>query len=196
MATHSSILAWRIPGLGEPGGLRSMGSHRVGHDWSDLAAAAAVPWTVIKQVLMGLDSELTLSEQPLPQGYLSKTISSNCLILHLPEVAITVGTDNKLKRNLKAKSKDLWKKHLCKSRWSHTCTGFCTCPGPCTRPEKCWKPGNHLYIFCSQPFTIQVMGFLLWKCAGPYNLLSRTFLLLRDQTDKWPDNRWKQNSDP
>ena len=41
MATHSSILAWRIPGMGEPGGLLSMGSHRVGHDWSDLAAAAA-----------------------------------------------------------------------------------------------------------------------------------------------------------
>ena len=41
MATHSSVLAWRIPGTGKPGGLPSMGSHRVGHDWSDLAAAAA-----------------------------------------------------------------------------------------------------------------------------------------------------------
>ena len=41
MATHSSVLAWRIPGTGEPGGLRSMGSHRVGHDWIDLAAAAS-----------------------------------------------------------------------------------------------------------------------------------------------------------
>ena len=41
MATHSSVLAWRIPETGEPGGLPSMGSHRVGHDWSDLAAAAA-----------------------------------------------------------------------------------------------------------------------------------------------------------
>jgi len=40
MATHSSVLAWRIPGTGEPGGLPSMGSHRVGHDWNDLAAAA------------------------------------------------------------------------------------------------------------------------------------------------------------
>ena len=39
MATHSSVLAWRIPGTGEPGGLLSMVSHRVGHDWSDLAAA-------------------------------------------------------------------------------------------------------------------------------------------------------------
>ena len=41
MATHSSILAWRIPGMEEPGGLPSMGSHRVGHDWSDFTAAAA-----------------------------------------------------------------------------------------------------------------------------------------------------------
>ena len=41
MATHSSVLAWRIPGTGEPGGLSSMGSHRVGHDWSDLAAVVA-----------------------------------------------------------------------------------------------------------------------------------------------------------
>ena len=41
MATHSSGLAWRIPGTGEPGGLPSMGLHRVRHDRSDLAAAAA-----------------------------------------------------------------------------------------------------------------------------------------------------------
>ena len=40
MATHSSVLTWRIPGTGEPGGLLSVGSHRVGHDLSDLAAAA------------------------------------------------------------------------------------------------------------------------------------------------------------
>ena len=45
MAIYSSILAWRIPGTGEPGGLLSMGSHRVGHDWSDLAAAATwISW--------------------------------------------------------------------------------------------------------------------------------------------------------
>ena len=41
MATHSSVLVWRIPGMGEPVGLPSMGSHRVGHDWRDLASAAA-----------------------------------------------------------------------------------------------------------------------------------------------------------
>ena len=42
MATHCSVLAWRIPRTGEPGGLPSMGSRGVGHDWSDLAAAAAL----------------------------------------------------------------------------------------------------------------------------------------------------------
>ena len=44
MASHSSVLAWRIPGMGEPGGLPSMGSHRVGHDWRNLAVAAAAAW--------------------------------------------------------------------------------------------------------------------------------------------------------
>ena len=46
MATHSSVLAWRIPETREPGELPSMGSHRVGHDWSDLAAAAGITTSV------------------------------------------------------------------------------------------------------------------------------------------------------
>ena len=50
MATHSSVIAWRIPGMGEPGGLPSVGSHRVGYNWSNLAAAAAAgfssTWTM------------------------------------------------------------------------------------------------------------------------------------------------------
>ena len=49
MATHSSVLAWRIPGTWEPGGLPSMGSHRVGRDWSDLAVAAL--WKFIIELL-------------------------------------------------------------------------------------------------------------------------------------------------
>ena len=54
MATHSGVLAWRIPGTGEPGGLPSMGSHRVGHDWSDLAAA--VKAAVFPVVIYGCES--------------------------------------------------------------------------------------------------------------------------------------------
>ena len=48
MATHSSVLAWRIPGTGEPGGLPSMGSHRVRHNWSDLAAASHASKVLLK----------------------------------------------------------------------------------------------------------------------------------------------------
>ena len=51
MATHSSVLAWRIPGTGEPGGLPSMRSPRVRHDWGDLAAAAAVSGLVPSPLL-------------------------------------------------------------------------------------------------------------------------------------------------
>ena len=54
MAPHSSVLAWRIPGTVEPGGLPSMGSHRVGHDWSNLAAAAALK--VFPVVMYGCES--------------------------------------------------------------------------------------------------------------------------------------------
>ena len=50
MATHSSVLAWRIPRTEEPGGLPSMGSHRVGQDWSDLAAAAAGALPITKDL--------------------------------------------------------------------------------------------------------------------------------------------------
>ena len=46
MATHSSVLAWRRPGMEEPGRLPSMGSHRVRHDWSDLAAAACYVYII------------------------------------------------------------------------------------------------------------------------------------------------------
>ena len=51
MAPHSSILAWRIPGTEEPGGLPSLGSHRVRHDWCDLAAAAAASLLTAHQLL-------------------------------------------------------------------------------------------------------------------------------------------------
>ena len=53
MANHSSVLAWRIPGTGEPGGLSSMGLCIAGHDRSDLAAAAAAPIMTENQILKG-----------------------------------------------------------------------------------------------------------------------------------------------
>ena len=56
MATHSSVLAWRIPGPGEPGGLPSIESHRVGHNWSDLAAAVAAEDPGIPESLYSIQS--------------------------------------------------------------------------------------------------------------------------------------------
>ena len=53
MATHSSVLAWRIPGTGEPGGLPSMGSHRVRHNWSNLAVAY-----FLKNIIVALEYSL------------------------------------------------------------------------------------------------------------------------------------------
>ena len=53
MATHSSVLAWRIPGTAESGGLSSMESHRVKHDWSDLAVAAEAAEYIMRKA--GLD---------------------------------------------------------------------------------------------------------------------------------------------
>ena len=54
MATHSSVLAWRIPGMGEPGGLPSMGSHRVGHNYSDLPAATQYWASLVAQTVKNL----------------------------------------------------------------------------------------------------------------------------------------------
>ena len=58
-APHSSVLAWRIPGTEEPSGLLSMGSHRLGHDWSDLAAAAASFSKVSNHCLLFLASQIS-----------------------------------------------------------------------------------------------------------------------------------------
>ena len=79
MATHSSVLAWRIPGVGEPGGLLSVGSHRVRHDWSDLAAAAAVSldspcswkwkWKSLSCVWLFATPWTTAHQAPLSMGF-------------------------------------------------------------------------------------------------------------------------------
>ena len=58
MATHSNVLAWRIPGMGEPGGLSSMALHRVRHDWSNLAAAAATTERMKQFGQSGNDAQL------------------------------------------------------------------------------------------------------------------------------------------
>jgi len=79
MATHSSVLAWRIPGMAEPGGLPSMGSHRVGHDRSDLAAAAAAPASVLPMNIqdwfpLGLTGFISLQSKGLSKDFSSTTV--------------------------------------------------------------------------------------------------------------------------
>ena len=76
MATHSSVLAWRIPGTGEPGGLPSMGSHRVGHDWSDLAAAF---WSIL--VHWFLKHQCSLLPSPVSVQF-SRSVMSDSLWPH------------------------------------------------------------------------------------------------------------------
>ena len=75
MATHSSTLAWKIPWTEEPGGLLSMGSHRVRHDWSNLAAAAACdyfnPRFLIYPSLLSLSFKK--KKKPPRSSWVSKT---------------------------------------------------------------------------------------------------------------------------
>ena len=84
MATHSSVPAWRIPGMAEPGGLPSMGSHRVGHDWSDLAAAAGGPCeeSLAAQMVKNLSAMQETRVQSLGQeDPLEKGMSTHSSIL-------------------------------------------------------------------------------------------------------------------
>ena len=99
MATHSSVLAWRIPGTVEPVGLPSMGSHRVRHDWSDLAAAShyncnqfssvqslsrvrlfATPWITARQGSLSIMN----SRSPLKLMSIELVMPSSHVILCLP----------------------------------------------------------------------------------------------------------------
>ena len=86
MATHSSTLAWKIPWMEEPGRLQSMGSHRVGHDWSDLAAAAnqvkrSVQLPPVGAAILMLPDFCTTchSGMSLRPAYAGAIFHSNCL---------------------------------------------------------------------------------------------------------------------
>ena len=79
MATHCSILAWRIPRMGEPGVLPSMGSHRVGHDWSDLA--------VVK--ILGVKSYVWILTVPITPHCSRVNCSKKKKILSMKNVQIT-----------------------------------------------------------------------------------------------------------
>ena len=99
MATHSSVLAWRTPGTREPDGLRSMGLHRVGHNWRDLAAAAAaaslsseVTGRVITQILWLHMTEFLFHRNkntvPISTGFQLQNSESNYLTQQKPNSAL------------------------------------------------------------------------------------------------------------
>ena len=87
MATHSSVLAWRIPGTGEPGGLPSMGSHRVGHDWSDAAAAAAAAAALHGGEGNGTPLQYSCLENPMDGGTWQAAIHGVTRVGHESEVS-------------------------------------------------------------------------------------------------------------
>ena len=97
MATHSSVLAWRIPGTAEPGGLPSMGSHRLGHNWSDLAAAAAVNVTSLTRLISFCSLSLSPffssnSTYPSKSGLHLKLFSSSVQSLSCVRLFVTPWT--------------------------------------------------------------------------------------------------------
>ena len=110
MATQSSALAWRIPGTGEPGGLPSMGSYRVGHDWSDLAAAAAWP-IYLKTLAIKTErceypvcGKIQQAWPPSPRSRLSRThlagSPGGSVVKNLPANAEDTGSIPELQRSL------------------------------------------------------------------------------------------------
>ena len=95
MATHSSVLAWRIPGTGEPGGLPSVGSHRVRHDWSDVGAAAAAAFQS-RSIWCSLNHCILVYTSGLVYTGLHQSLFKICSILIWPK--ITESSDQLLSR--------------------------------------------------------------------------------------------------
>ena len=97
MATHSSVLAWRIPGTGEPGGLPSMGSHRVRQDWSNLAAAEVILLWGLSLFPLGLIPCLLhrLREEDKSGAASALCQRSSGLQTRTPEVTFTKGDKGK-----------------------------------------------------------------------------------------------------
>ena len=140
MATHSSVPAWRIPGMGEPGGLPSMGLHRVGHDWSDLAAAT------------------TQKEHSLVHVWLRKSH-----ILAVPH-SLSNNSSGHSERSVKfmnqyiqSTHKNLWGSHAT-NKESHVCTDMCLSPQllPPQLPQGDWDSGQlrvHRYWDSASSYT-------------------------------------------
>ena len=137
MATHSNVLAWRIPGMAEPGGLPSMGSHRVGHDWSGLAATAAMLF-----IATWMDLEIII---------LSEVSQRKTNITHIWKLSFKKDTTELTEIDLQILKTNLWLREEGWNRnlgWTHTHTllymrqminrTYCIAQGPL--PNIVWQP--------------------------------------------------------
>ena len=104
METHSSVLAWRVPGTGEPGGLLCMGSHRVGHDLSDLAAAA----TATASQMPGTHTSVSFIQTSLLSSAPKSQLPNGCLFLDITQGdSITLRHANQMKKSVSLFCTDL-----------------------------------------------------------------------------------------
>ena len=148
MATHSSVLAWRIPGTGEPGGLPSMGQHRVGHDWRDLVAAAAA--ATYSCLLHSLHTRCRL-------GWSGLFSSKSFLLCPLPSLSwCHIFWDHQL-----------WP--LCRSRFYPLYIPPCLWRLPCINHPEWPYPPQHL-SHLPEPFPVSTVTSTWW--------LSRTHRIL------------------
>ena len=118
MTTHCSFLAWRIPGTGEPGGLPSMGSHRVGHYWSDLAAAAAAAaFSLVlseainvhfKHNFISLQREKQTKKKKSEASKFSNNVEQVQCFLFLTSNVITFTENPSIKRSLPSPQRSHW----------------------------------------------------------------------------------------
>ena len=124
MATHSSVLAWRIPGTQEPGGLPSMGSHRVGHDWSNLAA-------VNHSELL----QMGWMEKPCSKSFIEKRKRRNFSVQLLPDSHFHCSPCERWKGE-KLKVKSLSRVQLFSTPWTVAYQAF---PSLRFSRQECWS---------------------------------------------------------
>ena len=130
MTTHSSVLAWRIPGAGEPGGLTSMGSFRVGHDWSDLAIVVAGRFSAPR--FLSYIHEILLSVIHFFQELSSGFCREDWLIgLKVSSLNLVVTLCEDLRKNLGNKSQ------RCKGPWRDTDDVY---------ERNKWEPSPHFLL--------------------------------------------------
>ena len=121
MATHSGVLAWRVPGTGEPGALLSMGSHRVRHDWSDLAAAATCMemWkTMNRQTNLEKEKWIWRNQAPWLQTKLRSYSNQNSIVLAHTHTHRNVDQWNRIET--RDKPMHLWSPNLWQRRQEYT----------------------------------------------------------------------------